>query len=67
MSQARQAFLDNLKKTKASVSIYLTNGIKLQGLIQDFDESVILLNRDGHIQMIERTSTSTIVPPASAK
>jgi len=54
-------FLNELIKDKISVSIYLLNGIKLQGQIESFDQFVIVLNGNAP-QLIYKHSISTIVP-----
>ncbi|ALA25131.1 RNA chaperone Hfq [Piscirickettsia salmonis] len=59
-------FLNTLRKEKVSVSIYLVNGIKLQGQIESFDQFVILL-RNTVNQMIYKHAISTIVPAKPVK
>ena len=54
-------FLNELIKDKISISIYLLNGIKLQGQIESFDQFVIILNGNAP-QLIYKHSISTIVP-----
>ena len=54
-------FLNELIKDKISVSIYLLNGIKLQGQIESFDQFVSILNGNAP-QLIYKHSISTIVP-----
>jgi len=54
-------FLNTLRKEHIQVSIYLVNGIKLQGLIDSFDQYVILL-RNTVTQMIYKHAVSTVVP-----
>jgi host factor-I protein len=54
-------FLNELIKDQISVSIYLLNGIKLQGQIESFDQFVIVLNGNAP-QLIYKHSISTIVP-----
>ncbi|MDI9335819.1 MAG: RNA chaperone Hfq [Gammaproteobacteria bacterium] len=55
------AFLSSLQKEHIPVSIYLMNGVKLQGQIENLDESVVLL-RGTVTQLIYKHSISTIVP-----
>ncbi len=57
----QELFLDQLCEEKISVSIYLLNGIKLQGQIESFDQFVIVLNGNAP-QLIYKHSISTIVP-----
>jgi len=54
-------FLNILRKERVPVSIYLINGIKLQGQIESFDQFVILL-RNSVNQMVYKHAVSTIVP-----
>lgn len=54
-------FLNALRKEKVMVSIYLTNGIKLQGHVAAFDQHVIFL-RNTITQMVYKHAVSTIVP-----
>lgn len=57
-------FLNALRKEHIPVSIYLVNGIKLQGNIDSFDQYVILL-RNTVTQMVYKHAISTIVPAKS--
>ena len=57
----QDAFLNELRKEKISTSIYLVNGIKLQGQIDAFDQYVVML-RSGITQMVYKHAISTIVP-----
>ncbi len=54
-------FLNTLRRERIPVSIYLVNGIKLQGQIQSFDQFVILL-KNTVIQMVYKHAISTVVP-----
>ena len=54
-------FLNSLRKEKIPVSIYLVNGIKLQGVIESFDQFVVLL-KNTVSQMVYKHAISTIVP-----
>ncbi|OGT37378.1 MAG: RNA chaperone Hfq [Gammaproteobacteria bacterium RIFCSPHIGHO2_12_FULL_38_14] len=54
-------FLNALRKEKIPVSIYLVNGIKLQGVIESFDQFVVLL-KNTVSQMVYKHAISTIVP-----
>ena len=54
-------FLNALRRDKVPVSIYLVNGIKLQGQIDSFDQFVVLL-RNSVSQMVYKHAISTIVP-----
>jgi host factor-I protein len=59
-------FLNTLRKDEIPVSIFLINGIKLQGKIESFDQFVIVLKNTTN-QMIYKHATSTIVPTRSIK
>ncbi|MBK6617784.1 MAG: RNA chaperone Hfq [Nitrosomonas sp.] len=54
-------FLNILRKERIPVSIYLVNGIKLQGHIDSFDQYVVLL-RNSITQMVYKHAISTVVP-----
>jgi host factor-I protein len=54
-------FLNTLRKEKVPVSIYLVNGIKLQGQIESFDQFVVLL-KNSVSQMVYKHAISTVVP-----
>ena len=57
-------FLNLLRKEHVPVSIYLMNGIKLQGVIHSFDQYVVLLKADA-TQMVYKHAISTVVPSKS--
>lgn len=59
-------FLNALRKEHVSVSIYLVNGIKLQGQIESFDQFVVLL-KNTVSQMVYKHAISTIVPSRNVK
>ncbi len=59
-------FLNALRKERVPVSIYLVNGIKLQGQIESFDQFVILL-KNAVSQMVYKHAVSTIVPVRNVK
>ena len=54
-------FLNALRREKVPVSIYLVNGIKLQGQVDSFDQFVVLL-RNSVSQMVYKHAISTVVP-----
>ena len=58
----QETFLNQLRKDKLSVTVFLINGVKLQGIITWFDNFSILLKRDSHIQLVYKHSISTIMP-----
>lgn len=57
----QEPFLNALRKSKVPVSIYLVNGIKLQGQIDSFDQFVVFL-RNSVSQMVYKHAISTVVP-----
>ena len=59
-------FLNALRKDRVPVSIYLVNGIKLQGQIESFDQFVVLL-RNSVSQMVYKHAISTVVPSRNIK
>ncbi|MFQ5938431.1 MAG: RNA chaperone Hfq, partial [Acidiferrobacterales bacterium] len=59
-------FLNTLRKEHVPVSIFLVNGIKLQGQIESFDQFVVLL-RNSVSQMIYKHAISTVVPSRAIK
>ena len=61
-NHVQEEFLSNISTNKISVTIFLVNGVKLQGLITHFDEHSMLLRRDGHTQLIYKNAVSTIMP-----
>ena len=59
-------FLNALRKERVPVSIYLVNGIKLQGQVESFDQFVILL-KNSVSQMVYKHAISTVVPGRPVK
>ena len=59
-------FLNTLRKERTPVSIYLVNGIKLQGQIESFDQFVILL-KNSVSQMVYKHAVSTVVPSKNVR
>lgn len=55
-------FLNHIRKQKNSVTIFLVNGVKLQGIVTWFDNFSVLLRRDGHTQLVYKHAISTIMP-----
>ncbi len=64
--QLQDPFLNALRKEKVPVSIYLVNGIKLQGLVESFDQFVVLL-KNSVSQMVYKHAISTVVPAKNVK
>ena len=59
-------FLNQLRKERVPVSIYLVNGIKLQGQIDSFDQFVVLLKNTVN-QMVNKHANSTVVPARNVR
>ena len=59
-------FLNALRKERIPVSIFLVNGIKLQGQIESFDQFVVLL-KNSVSQMVYKHAISTVVPARNVK
>ena len=62
----QDSFLKALKDSKESVSIFLVNGIKLHGIVDAYDEQVVLL-KNAVTQMVFKHAISTVVPSRSVK
>ena len=62
----QEPFLNALRKEKIQVSIFLVNGIKLQGQVDSFDQYVIILKNTVN-QMVYKHAVSTIVPSKTVK
>ncbi len=60
----QDVFLNHLRKNKTPVTIFLVNGVKLQGIITWFDNFSMLLRRDGHTQLVYKHAISTVMPGA---
>ncbi len=60
-------FLNQIRKQHVPVTIFLVNGVKLQGVITWFDSYSVLLKREGHIQLIYKHAVSTIMPAAAVE
>ena len=58
----QDAFLNHVRKQKISVTVFLINGVKLQGVITWFGNFCILLRRDGQSQLVYKHAISTIMP-----
>ena len=58
----QDSFLNGVRKDKNPVTVFLVNGVKLQGIITWFDNFSILLRRDGASQLVYKHAISTIMP-----
>ncbi len=62
----QDAFLNTLRKEKVNVSIFLVNGIKLHGVVDSFDQYVVML-KNAVTQMVYKHAISTVVPATAVK
>lgn len=58
----QDVFLNHVRKNKTSLTVFLINGVKLQGVVTWFDQSTMLLRREGHSQLVYKHAISTIMP-----
>lgn len=58
----QDVFLNRIRKEKHTVTVFLVNGVKLQGIVTWFDNFCLLLKRDSHIQLVYKHAISTIMP-----
>ncbi len=60
--QVQDVFLNYIRKHKTPVTIFLINGVKLQGIVTWFDNFSVLLRRDAHSQLVYKHAISTVMP-----
>ena len=60
----QDTFLNHVRKQKVPLTVFLVNGVKLQGVITWFDNFCVLLRRDGMSQLVYKHAISTIMPAA---
>lgn len=60
----QDVFLNHVRRSKTPVTVFLVNGVKLQGIITWFDNFSVLLRRDGHTQLVYKHAISTVMPSA---
>ena len=60
----QDVFLNHVRRAKTPVTVFLVNGVKLQGIITWFDNFSVLLRRDGHTQLVYKHAISTVMPGA---
>ncbi len=58
----QDTFLNHVRKTKIPITVFLINGVKLQGIITWFDSFCVLLRREGQSQLVYKHAISTIMP-----
>ena len=61
-SNLQDTFLNSVRKNKNPVTLFLVNGVKLQGVITWFDNFSVLLRREGTVQLVYKHAISTIMP-----
>ena len=58
----QEVFLNAIRKEKVPVTVFLINGVKLQGIVTWFDNFSLLLKREAHVQLVYKHAISTIMP-----
>ena len=58
----QDVYLNTLRKSKAPVTLFLVNGVKLQGVVTWFDNFSVLLRRDSQTQLVYKHAISTVMP-----
>lgn len=58
----QDVFLNHIRKQKVPVTVFLVNGVKLQGIVTWFDNFSLLLRRDAFTQLVYKHAISTIMP-----
>ena len=58
----QDTFLNSVRKNRNPVTLFLVNGVKLQGVITWFDNFSVLLRREGTVQLVYKHAISTIMP-----
>jgi host factor-I protein len=58
----QDVFLNHVLKNNTPVTIFLVNGVRLQGVITWFDNFCVVLQRDGHSQLVYKQEISTVMP-----
>jgi len=62
VQNVQDVFLNHIRKQKTPVTVFLVNGVKLQGIVTWFDNFSVLLRRDGHTQLVYKHAISTVMP-----
>jgi len=58
----QDTFLNHVRKAKVTLTIFMVNGVKLQGVVTWFDNFCVLLRRDGQSQLVYKHAISTVMP-----
>ncbi len=59
----QEAFLNQLRRERALVTVFLVNGFQMHGLVRAYDGFTLVLDSDGRQQLIYKHAISTIIPP----
>jgi len=62
LNNLQDTFLNALRKSRIPTTIFLVNGVKLQGFVSWFDNFCVLLKRDGQSQLVYKHAISTVMP-----
>lgn len=63
----QEIFLNFVRKNKTPLTMFLVNGIKLQGVVIGFDSFCVMLRRENHVQVVYKHAISTIMPNEPVK
>ena len=66
-SSLQDTFLNSVRKNRNPVTLFLVNGVKLQGVITWFDNFSVLLRREGTVQLVYKHAISTVVPSRNVR
>ena len=58
----QDAFLNQVRKEKAAVRIYLVNGFQIKGMVKGFDNFTVIVEMDGRQQLVYKHAISTVAP-----
>lgn len=61
----QDVFLNHVRRNRTPLTVFLVNGVKLQGVVTWFDSFSMLLRRDGHSQLVYKHAISTVMPQGS--
>ena len=57
----QDTFLNSVRKSKTTLTIFLVNGVKLQGVVTWFDSFCVLLRRDGQVQLVYKHAILSLI------
>lgn len=63
----QDTFLNAVRKSRTPLTIFLVNGVKLQGVVTWYDNFCVLLRRDGQVQLVYKHAISTIMPSGTVQ